>query len=120
MSAGSMNGGVHQERSLQGGVDLLTSGALFIRDTAELLGVKDRLVRAWLTGVQGKQQPVISAQLGKVDERLAVSFTNLMELRFVAEFYRAGVRLSEIRAILDEAKAFLSHPHPAATQKLFS
>lgn len=119
MSAGSANGGSYQERSLAGGVDLLTSGALSVHDTAELLGVKDRLVRAWLTGVKGKQQPVIAAELGRVDDRIAVSFTNLMELRFVAEFYKAGVRLSEIRAILDEAKAFLNHPHPAATQRFF-
>jgi uncharacterized protein (DUF433 family) len=120
MSAGTANGsGYEQERSHAGDVDLLTSGALSIQDTADLLGVKSRLVRAWLAGVRGKQLPVISAELGKVDDRLAVSFTNLMELRFVAEFHKAGVRLSEIRAILDEAKDFLNHPHPAATQKFF-
>jgi len=101
------------------GVDLLTSGALTVQEAADLLGVNQRLIRGWLTGIEGRQRPVIDQQLGKVNDRLAISFTNLMELRFVSEFVNAGVNLSEIRAILDEAKIFLNHPHPAATKKLF-
>lgn len=111
--------GQQAERSGGAAVDLLLSGALSVQDAADLLGIKSKLVRAWLSGVKGRQAPVIAAQLGAVDSKIAVSFTNLMELRFVAEFHKAGVRLSEIRAILDEAKAFMDHPHPAATQKLF-
>lgn len=42
-----------------------------------------------------------------------------MEIRFVAFFSNAGVRLNEIRSILDEAKLLLDKPHPFATNTVF-
>ena len=42
-----------------------------------------------------------------------------MELRFVATFSEAGVRLNEIRAILEEVRDTLNHPHPFATRTVF-
>jgi len=72
-----------------------------------------------VNGKKGRQQPVIENQLGLVNGKVAVSFTNLMELRFVARFSRAGVRLNEIRSIMQEAKDTLAHPHPFATRIVF-
>ena len=61
----------------------------------------------------------MTTQVGRLGRTVAVSFTNLMELRFVSEFAKAGVRLNEIRAILDEVKDVLKHPHPFATRTVF-
>jgi uncharacterized protein (DUF433 family) len=42
-----------------------------------------------------------------------------MELRFIALFAAAGVRLNEIRSIMDDARDSLRHPHPFATTTVF-
>lgn len=99
--------------------NLMGSGIFTIPEAAVLVGSTPALVRGWVAGRKGRQVPVIENQLGIVDGKLAVSFTNLMELRFVAEFHRVGVRLNEIRAIMEEAKDLLRHPHPTATKLVF-
>jgi uncharacterized protein (DUF433 family) len=100
-------------------VDLLESGIYTIPEVAELVDAKQDEVRVWVEGRPGKQRPVIENEIGRLGKKVAVSFTNLMELRFVAYFSNAGVRLNEIRAILKEAKATLNHPHPFATNVVF-
>ena len=99
--------------------DLLKTGIFTVQEAADLVGVSASLVRTWIAGRKDRQAPVIEAQLGRVDGKSALSFTNLMELRFVAEFHKAGVRLKEMRAIMTEARAFLDHPHPTATDVVF-
>jgi len=99
--------------------DLLRAGIFTVQEAADLVGVSAALVRTWIAGRKDRQAPVIAAQLGQVDGKVALSFTNLMELRFVAEFHKVGVRLKEMRAIMDEARRFLNHPHPTATDIVF-
>jgi uncharacterized protein (DUF433 family) len=99
--------------------DLLEIGIYTIRDAAELVGAPQASVRVWVEGHTGKQDPVINNQLGRVGGKTAVSFANLMELRFIARFVKAGVRLHEIRTIMSEAKTTLQHPHPFATRTVF-
>lgn len=105
--------------AVTGQPDLLRSGIFTVPEAAELVGAPKAVVRLWIKGQKGRQNPVIENQLGLVDGKAAVSFTNLMELRFVARFHNAGVRLNEIRAIMDEAKNLLQHPHPTATRIVF-
>lgn len=99
--------------------DLLKAGIFTVQEAADLVGIRARLARAWVAGQKGKQEPVIDSQLGLVSGKVAISFTNLMELRFIAAFHKEGVRLEDIRFILNEAKEFLNHPHPAATKLFF-
>ncbi|MER9306548.1 hypothetical protein NKJ06_23910 [Mesorhizobium sp. M0293] len=99
--------------------DLLGGGIFTVPETAELVEAPQADVRIWVNGKKGRQQPVIDNQLGLVNGKVAVNFTNLMELRFVARFANSGVRLNEIRSILQEAKATLAHPHPFATRIVF-
>ena len=99
--------------------DWLESGIYTIPEAAELVGAPQAVVRVWVEGHTGKQDPVIDNQLPRVGGKSAVSFANLMELRFIARFVRAGVGLREIRKILQEAKETLNHPHPFATHTVF-
>lgn len=98
---------------------LIDSGIFTIPIVAELLGVSASMVRVWVDGHQGKQDPIIENELGRVDGKLAISFKNLMELQFVAFFVRAGVKLPVIRSIMSEARAILNSPHPFATEEVF-
>ena len=88
-------------------------------EAAALVGTTERKVRGWVTGYQGGDDPLIDNELGWIDDRLAFSFTNLMEIRFVAFFVKAGVKLRQIRAIMNEAKRALDDPHPFATSVVF-
>jgi uncharacterized protein (DUF433 family) len=99
--------------------DLLELGIYSIPEAAELVSAPQASVRVWIEGHTGKQDPVIINQLGRVGEKTAVSFANLMELRFIARFVKAGVKLREIRLIMTEARETLDHPHPFATKTVF-
>ena len=98
---------------------LLDSGIYTVSEAAELVEAEPNETRIWIEGRKGVQDPVIDNDLGRIGNKTAVSFTNLMELRFISLFHNAGVRLSEIRAILAEARDQLSHPHPFATRTIF-
>jgi uncharacterized protein (DUF433 family) len=99
--------------------DLMESGIYTIPEAAELVVAPQATLRVWVEGHTGKQDPIIDNQLGRVDGKTAVSFANLMELRFIVEFVKVGVSLKAIRAILQEAKQLLHHPHPFATRTVF-
>jgi len=99
--------------------DLLEAGIYTIPEVAELVNAPQAAVRVWVEGHTGKQDPVIDNQLGRVGGKTAVSFANLMELRFIARFSAAGVGLRDIRAIMKEASDTLKHPHPFATRTVF-
>ena len=99
--------------------DLIEAGIYTIPEAAELVNAPQPAVRVWVEGHTGKQDPVIDNQLGRVGGKTAVSFANLMELRFIARFVAAGVHLREIRKIMREASETLKHPHPFATRTIF-
>jgi uncharacterized protein (DUF433 family) len=99
--------------------DLLEAGIYTLPDAAELVEAPPQLVRIWVGGHKDKQEPVIVNDLGRIDGKVAVSFHNLMELRFVALFHAAGVRLQTIRAIMSDVRDSIDHPHPFATKIVF-
>ncbi|WP_296578734.1 DUF433 domain-containing protein [Xanthobacter sp.] len=98
---------------------LLESGIYTIPEAAELVCADPRNVRKWVMGHGKTQAPLINNELGKEGEKIAISFTNLMELRFIARFLEAGVSIKHIRAILEDAKREINHPHPLATNIIF-
>jgi uncharacterized protein (DUF433 family) len=98
---------------------LLATGIYTIPEAAELVEAPQDELRVWVEGRKDKQSPLIDNQIGRIGRTVAVSFTNLMELRFVSTFSKAGVRLNEIRAILAEVRDTLNHPHPFATSTVF-
>lgn len=100
-------------------LDLLSSGIFTVPRAAELVQATSSMVRLWVNGRKNLQDPVIENELGTIDGKVVVSFTNLMELRFIAKFHNAGVRLNEIRKIMNEARKLLNHPHPMATGLVF-
>jgi uncharacterized protein (DUF433 family) len=101
-------------------LNLIESGIFGVSEAATLVGATERKVRGWVTGYKTSGiGPLIDNEIGWLDGRLAFSFTNLMEIRFVAFFVKAGVKLRYIRAIMQEVKRELDHPHPFATRVVF-
>lgn len=99
---------------------LLSTGIFSIPQTARLIRVHPARLRAWVCGHAGaKGAPLIKSQLAAVDHSIALSFVNVIEARFIAEFARHGVHVRSIRCMAEEAQNFLSTPHPFATDNIF-
>lgn len=100
--------------------DLLETGIYSVAEVAFLLGVTERRVRGWISGYAGRQTgPVIQNELGWSDDRVAISFRNLMELRFIAVFEAEGVKFRRIRRVMEEVREITTLPHPFATDIVF-
>ncbi len=99
--------------------NLLETGIFTVAEAAELVGVSERKIRGWIAGYPNGGAPILKNDLGWLDGQLAFSFSNLMELRFIAFFNKAGVKVREIRAIMEEVRGTISHPHPFATDIVF-
>ena len=100
--------------------NLLKTGIYTVSEAAYLIGVSKFKIRGWVTGYpKSKRPPIIDNELGWVDGRVAFSFTNLMEIRFIAFFEKAGVHFWHIRSIMQQVKEELEHPHPFATNIVF-
>lgn len=99
---------------------LSRSGIYTVSEAAALINVSRQKVRAWVEGWPRREAaPLIANDLGWVDDRLAFSFANLMELRFIAVFIQAGVKIQNVRAVMDEARREMERPHPFATNRVF-
>ena len=91
---------------------LLGVGIYTIPEAARLLNVPYQKIRGWAVGYsQTKGEPIIRNQLGRFDDKDAISFTNLMEARFIHLFASYGVHLNSLRVIADEARKILKHDH---------
>jgi uncharacterized protein (DUF433 family)/DNA-binding transcriptional MerR regulator len=100
-------------------LNLIETGIYNVPEAAKLVGATERKVRGWVLGYGKGEGPLIDNELGYVDGRLAFSFVNLMEIRFIDFFEKAGMKLRDIRAILSEAKDLLNHAHPFATSTVY-
>jgi uncharacterized protein (DUF433 family)/DNA-binding transcriptional MerR regulator len=102
------------------GPDLLRTGIYAVSEAASLIGVSPTKIRGWIDGWPGTTRaPIVENEIGWLDGRLAFSFANLMELRFIAFFEGAGVKLREIRMIMDEVRREINRPRPFATNTVF-
>jgi uncharacterized protein (DUF433 family) len=96
------------------------SGIYSVSEAAALIGVSRQKIRVWIDGWPRSGVPaLIKNDLGWVEDHLAFSFANLMELRFVSVFVNANVKIREIRAVMDEVRTQIHRPHPFATDVVF-
>jgi uncharacterized protein (DUF433 family) len=98
----------------------LAQGFYSISQAARLLDVPQQRLRGWVCGQSGaKGAPLIKAEPPRVEGRIALSFVNLIEAKFIATFASKGVSVLSMRYMAEEAQRFLDHPHPFATSWLF-
>ncbi len=100
--------------------DLLEAGIYTVAQAAYLVGVSKQKARGWIAGYpRRKVAPIIQNEVGWSGKRLACSFQNLMEMRFIAYFEEAGVSFTHIRSIMAEVREVTQVPHPFATSIVF-
>lgn len=99
-------------------------GIYSIPEAARLTGLGESRVRRWLTGYSyaatgGRRNvlPVWSGQLAPIRGRRAVSFRDLIEMKFVDAFLRAGVSWKTIRDVQELARQQFHFDHPFSTNR---
>lgn len=104
--------------------DLIGVGLYAIPEAAHLTGVSAARIRRWVKGYSrhyGQMvrniSPVWAADLPEVDGKMALTFLDLMEVRFVNAFLAEGVSWKSLRRVVDEARQLLDTAHPFATRR---
>jgi uncharacterized protein (DUF433 family)/DNA-binding transcriptional MerR regulator len=99
-------------------------GVYSVPEASRLTGIPPARIRRWLRGYEfnnrgthRRSAPVWRAQLAPVDETMALGFLDLMEIRFVDGFLKAGLSLAKIRAAAKVATELVGRNHPFSTQK---
>ena len=100
-------------------LDLLETGIFTVADAARLIRSSEQKIRGWIAGYPRRGDPILQNELGMLDGKLAFSFVNLMEMRFLAFFAAEGIHLNSLRFMAREAQKLLHKPHPFATNTIF-
>jgi len=106
----------------------LGTGLYAIAEAARLSGVSAQRIRRWIKGYdwsRGKDKdrhrrhspPVWRPDMSPLDGAMALSFRDLVELRFVDAFLRAGVSWKRLRAVAGEASRRFDTTHPFSTRR---
>ncbi|MBI2517932.1 MAG: hypothetical protein HYV95_13595 [Opitutae bacterium] len=103
---------------------LLGAGIYTVPEASRLTRVSAARIRRWLKGYDFKSRqarhhsnPVWTGQFGALDDKLAVGFKDLMEIRFVRAFLEKGVSWKTMRDAHVAAKAKLGSNHPFCTHR---
>jgi uncharacterized protein (DUF433 family) len=104
--------------------DIIDIGVYTVSQARRLTGVPDARIRRWLQGYEHgpadnrrRSRAVWRAQLAPIDGQVALGFLDLMEIRFVDAFLKAGLSLSTIRRAAQLAAELVGSDHPFSTQK---
>jgi len=99
-------------------------GIYSIPEAARFTGLGESRVRRWLSGysyttsgTRRSAPPVWSGQLPPIRGRRAVSFRDLIEMRFVDAFLRTGVSWKTIRDVQELARRQFGFDHPFSTNR---
>jgi uncharacterized protein (DUF433 family) len=103
---------------------LLGAGIYTVPEASRLTRVSAARIRRWLKGYDFKSRkerhhsnPVWTGQFEKLEDKLAVGFKDLMEIRFVRAFLEQGVSWKTMRDAHIAAKTKLGTDHPFCAHK---
>jgi uncharacterized protein (DUF433 family) len=110
----------------------MSFGIYTLRDAQRLTGVNSSKMRRWLFGYSFKtisgdgtrdhfSAPLWATQYGRdqFDDDV-IGFRDLLELRVINEFVKAGVPLIVVRNCLEEAKKFLKSDYPFTSNRFLT
>lgn len=99
-------------------------GLYTVPDAERLLAIPASSIRRWLGGYSYRRGTVVhqvpalwTPQLPANDDHIELGFRDLIELRFVHAFTKAGLGLKTIRHCLTHARAIVADERPFSTQR---
>lgn len=99
--------------------NFFSTGIYMVPDAARLSGVSTWRIRRWLRGYRFRtkkreyhSRPLWNGQLEPIDGSLALGFFDLIEIRFVDAFLKAGVSWTILRAAHERGVKLFANPHP--------
>lgn len=101
---------------------MLGKGIYTVPEAARLTGVSAGRIHRWIKG-QGPETktprpaPVLSQEIPDVEGTKALSFRDLMEVRFIDAFLKHGVTWPALRSAAAVAAEILESTHPFSTKK---
>ncbi|MBI3852797.1 MAG: hypothetical protein HY298_21290 [Verrucomicrobia bacterium] len=100
------------------------TGIYTVRDAARLTDVSTGRIRRWLRGYRYRSRkkayaspPVWQGQWEPIDHSLALGFLDLIEIRFVDAFLKAGVSWATLRQARERAEEMFKVSHPFCTNR---
>lgn len=106
---------------------LLQTGIYSIPEASRLTHVSTWRIRRWLRGYEFKTKhgvqrslAVWHSQLAPIDNRIALGFFDLLEVRCVDALITAGVTWKTLRQAHTKAQELFRHRHPFCTNKLMT
>ena len=103
---------------------LIGIGLYSVSEASILARVPTRQIRRWLYGYSFQYRgrthvsaPILEPEPPEIDDHQALSFLDLMELRFIRAFREAGVGLPTIREAARRACQLFDANHPFARQR---
>ena len=102
-------------------------GIYSISEAKRLTGISTQNIRRWLYGYsyyrKGEKyykDPVLSHDYEPMEGNYALSFLDLIEIRFVYQFRKYGISLQSIRTAASRAADLIGNSHPFTTKKFYT
>ena len=103
--------------------NLLGKGIYTVPDASRLCRVSPRRIRYWLKGLPSESVSESTArrlwqgELGPIDDKIALGFLDLQEVRFIDAFLKAGVTWHLLRTAHGKARERYGIEHPFCTRR---
>jgi uncharacterized protein (DUF433 family) len=102
---------------------LIGQGVYSLAEASRLTEIPSRRIRRWIEGYSfgavGKRHtspPIVLGSLGRTAGPLALSFADLVEIRFLDAFLSLGVSWTSVRIAAERASELLGRSHPFSTR----
>jgi uncharacterized protein (DUF433 family) len=104
----------------------LNTGIYTVGEAWRLTGISKDRIRRWLRGYHSHLRkknypPLWKSQLPSLENKVALGFLDLIEIKFVDAFLNQGVSWAVIHRVREKAQKFYPETdHPFCTQKFFT
>jgi uncharacterized protein (DUF433 family) len=105
--------------------NLVNTGIYTVSETARLARIPAGKIRRWIRGYTfrygesvRRSEAVWQTDMEPIDNKLALSFRDMLELRFVDAFIKAGVSWATMRRAHANAQKELKTTHPFCSQRI--